>query len=62
MMILIGLDSDDWLDIDEYVFSMLGLRYMTSRIWVDCIFAWIFLFMPACYYSSWTSWFTWKNL
>ena len=28
MMILIRLDSDDWLDIDDYVLYMLGLEYI----------------------------------
>jgi len=28
VLILFGLDNDDWLDIDEYVFYMLGLGYM----------------------------------
>ena len=28
MMILIRLDSDDWLDINDYVFFMLGPRYI----------------------------------
>jgi len=27
-MILIRLDSDDWLNIDNYVFYMLGLEYI----------------------------------
>jgi len=39
MMILIRLDSGDWLDIDELI----------------VYFTWIILFMPICHYSSWTS-------
>jgi len=27
-MILIRLDSDDWLDVDDYVFYMLGPEYI----------------------------------
>ena len=30
MMILIRLGSDDWLDIDDYVFYMLGPRYISD--------------------------------
>ena len=29
-MILIRLESDDWLDIDDYVFYMLGPRYISD--------------------------------
>jgi len=28
MMVLIKIDGDDWLDIDEYVFYILGLGYI----------------------------------
>ena len=28
MMVLIKMDSDDWLDIDKYVFYILGLGYI----------------------------------
>jgi len=28
MMVLIKIDSDDWLDIDEYVFYILELWYI----------------------------------
>jgi len=30
MLIIIILDSDDWLDIDDYVFYMLGPRYISD--------------------------------
>jgi len=30
MMILIKLGSDDWLDIDDYVFYMLGPGYIND--------------------------------
>ena len=30
MMILIRLNSDDWLDIDDYVFYMLGSGYISG--------------------------------
>ena len=30
MMILIRLDSDDWLEIDDYVFYMLGPGYISD--------------------------------
>ena len=29
-MILIRLDSDDWFDIDNYVFYMLGPKYISD--------------------------------
>jgi len=29
-MILIRLDSDDWLDIDDYVFYVLGPGYIND--------------------------------
>ena len=30
MMILISLDSDNWLDIDYYLFYMLGPEYISD--------------------------------
>ena len=30
MMILIRLDSDDWLDVDDQVFYMLGPEYISD--------------------------------
>ena len=30
MMILIRLDSDDWLDINDYVFHILGPGYISD--------------------------------
>jgi len=30
MMILVRLDSDDWLDIHDYVFYMLGPKYISD--------------------------------
>jgi len=36
LIILIRLDSDDWLDVEEYVFYMLGFGY-TSDLDDGCI-------------------------
>ena len=37
IMILIRLDSDDWLDIDDYVFYMLGSRYISIQSLITVI-------------------------
>ena len=52
-MILIGLDSDDCIDIDEYVFYMLGLGYTDDLENLSSLYTMPgILFMPVGHYSS----------